>query len=47
MVVISDVIIVCQKKYLVMILFLPKEELLTFDEITTIAKVYAELGVKN
>ena len=26
---------------------LPKEELLTFDEITTIAKVYAELGVKN
>ena len=46
-VVISDVIIVCQKKYLVMILFLPKEELLTFDEITTIAKVYAELGVKK
>ena len=30
-----------------MILFLPKEELLTFDEITTIAKVYAELGVKK
>ena len=27
--------------------FLPKEELLTFDEITTIAKVYAELGVKK
>ena len=26
---------------------LPKEELLTFDEITTIAKVYAELGVKK
>lgn len=27
--------------------FLPKNELLTFDEMARIAKVYAELGVKN
>ena len=27
--------------------FLPKNELLTFDEMARIAKVYAELGVKK
>ncbi|MDN8667675.1 radical SAM protein, partial [Staphylococcus aureus] len=27
--------------------FLPKNELLTFDELARIAKVYAELGVKK
>ena len=27
--------------------FLPKDELLTFEEMVRIAKVYAELGVKS
>lgn len=27
--------------------FLPKDELLTFEEIERIAEIYAELGVKN
>ena len=27
--------------------FLPKEELLTFEEMTRISRIYAELGVKR
>ena len=30
-----------------MILSLPKEELLTFEEMTRISRIYAELGVKK
>ena len=28
-------------------LFLPKDELLTFEELTRISKIYAQLGVKK